>query len=160
MLDRWGHVRETLSGNGINGPWDMTAISNRHFAQLFVTNVLNGTVAANGTVVNKGTVLRLTLALYRHHAPHLLGTTTIGSGFGQRTDPAALVVGPTGVGLNSHGTLFVADSLGNRITAIPGAPFRNQQRRDRVPGHLGRRAEHAAGAHRGPEREHPHRQRR
>ena len=125
VLDRWGHVRETLSGYGINGPWDMTAISNHHFAQLFVTNVLNGTVAANGTVVNKGTVLRLTLALYRHHAPHLVATTTIGSGFGQRTDPAALVVGPTGVGLNSHGTLFVADSLGNRITAIPGAPFRN-----------------------------------
>ena len=72
VLDRWGHVRETLSGNGINGPWDMTAISNHHFAQLFVTNVLNGTVAANGSVVNKGTVLRLTLALHRHHAPHLL----------------------------------------------------------------------------------------
>jgi hypothetical protein len=125
VLDRWGHVRETLSGNGINGPWDMAAISNRHFAQLFVTNVLNGTVAANGKVVHKGTVLRLTLGLYRHHAPHLLGTTTIGSGFGERTDPAALVVGPTGVGLNSHGTLFVADSVANRITAIPGAPFRN-----------------------------------
>ena len=48
VLDRWGHVRETMSGHGINGPWDMTAISNGHFAQLFVTNVLNGTVAANG----------------------------------------------------------------------------------------------------------------
>ncbi len=125
VLDRWGHVRETLSGNGINGPWDMTAISNSHFAELFVTNVLNGTVAANGSVVNQGTVLRLGLALYRHHAPHLVGVTTIGSGFGERTDPAALVVGPTGVGLNSHGTLYVADSLGNRVTAIPGAPFRH-----------------------------------
>ena len=125
VLDRWGHVRETLSGMGINGPWDMTAISNRHFAQLFVTNVLNGTVAANGKVVNKGTVLRLTLALRHRHAPHVLDARTIGSGFGQRTDPAALVVGPTGVGLNSHGTLYVADSLGNRITAIPNAPFRH-----------------------------------
>ena len=125
MLDRWGHVRETLSGMGINGPWDMTAISTRHFAQLFVTNVLNGTVAANGKVVNKGTVLRLTLALRHRHAPHVLGVRTIGSGFGQRTDPAALVVGPTGVGLNSHGTLYVADSLSNRITAIPNAPFRH-----------------------------------
>ena len=112
-------------GYGINGPWDMTAISNSHFAQLFVTNVLNGTVAANGNVVNQGTVLRLTLALYHHHAPHLLGTTTIGSGFGQRTDPAALVVGPTGVGLNRRGTLYVADGLGNRVTAIPNAPFRH-----------------------------------
>jgi hypothetical protein len=125
VLDRWGHVRETLSGHGINGPWDMTAISSRHFAELFVTNVLNGTVAANGKVVNQGTVLRLGLALQGHHAPHLAGVTTIGSGFGERTDPAALVVGPTGVGLNSHGTLYVADSVGNRVTAIPGAPFRH-----------------------------------
>ena len=125
VLDRWGHVRETISGNGINGPWDMTAISSRHFAELFVTNVLNGTVAANGSVVNQGTVLRLGLVLHGHHAPHLVGVTTIGSGFGERTDPAALVVGPTGVGLNSHGTLYVADSVGNRVTAIPGAPFRH-----------------------------------
>jgi hypothetical protein len=125
VLDRWGHVRETLSGNGINGPWDMTAISNRHFAQLFVTNVLNGTVAANGKVVHKGTVLRLTLALYGRHAPAVKDVTTIGSGFGERTDPDALVVGPTGVGLNSRGTLFVADSVANRITAIPNAPFRS-----------------------------------
>ena len=124
VLDRWGHVRETLSGHGINGPWDMTAISNRHSAQLFVTNVLNGTVAANGSVVHQGTVLRLTLALYGRHAPALRVVTTIGSGFAERTDPAALVVGPTGVGLNRHGTLYVADSLGNRVTAIPDAPFR------------------------------------
>ena len=125
VLDRWGHVRETISGNGINGPWDMTAISSRHFAELFVTNVLNGTVAANGSVVNQGTVLRLGLALHGRHAPHLVRVTTIGSGFGERTDPAALVVGPTGVGLNSRGTLYVADSVGNRVTAIPGAPFRH-----------------------------------
>ncbi len=124
VLDRWGHVRETLSGHGINGPWDMTALSGRHVAELFVTNVLNGTVAANGTVVNQGTVLRLTLALYGQHAPALRGVTTIGSGFAERTDPNALVIGPTGVGLSRYGTLYVADSLGNRITAIPGAPFR------------------------------------
>jgi hypothetical protein len=125
VLDRWGHVRETLSGYGINGPWDMAAVSNGHFAQLFVTNVLNGTVAANGTVVNQGTVLRLTLALCRHRAPRLKNVTTIGSGFPQRTDPAALVLGPTGVGLNSHGTLYVANTLDDQVTAIPNAPFRH-----------------------------------
>jgi sugar lactone lactonase YvrE len=122
VLDRWGHVRETLSGNGINGPWDMTAISDSHFAELFVTNVLNGTVAAQGKVVKQGTVLRLTLGLYGRHAPVLKGVTTIGSGFAERTDPAALVIGPTGVGLSAHGTLYVADTLGNRITAIPERP--------------------------------------
>ena len=51
--------------------------------------------------------------------------TTIGSGFTERTDPAALVIGPTGVGLNRRGTLYVADTLGNRVTAIPDAPFRH-----------------------------------
>jgi sugar lactone lactonase YvrE len=86
--------------------------------------VLNGTVAANGKVVNQGTVLRLTLALYGQQPPALKSTTIIGSGFAERTDPAALVVGPTGVGLNGRGTLFVADSVANRITAIHGAPFR------------------------------------
>jgi hypothetical protein len=124
VLDKWGHVRETIAGNGINGPWDMTSVSFHHVAQLFVTNVLNGTVAANGKVVHQGTVLRLTLRLNGFSPPQLQSVTTIGSGFAERTDPAALVVGPTGVGLNRHGTLFVADSVANRIAAIPGAPFR------------------------------------
>ena len=31
--------------------------------------------------------------------PHVLKSTQIGSGFSARTDPAALVIGPTGVGL-------------------------------------------------------------
>jgi DNA-binding beta-propeller fold protein YncE len=45
--------------------------------------------------------------------------TTIGSGFSERTDPAALVIGPTGVGLTADtSTLYVADSLNNRIAAI------------------------------------------
>jgi hypothetical protein len=49
----------------------------------------------------------------------------IGSGFPERTDPAALVVGPTGIGLGSNGTLWVANSAANRITAIPSALTRS-----------------------------------
>ncbi len=124
VLDRWGHVRETLSGNGINGPWDMTALSYGNTAQLFVTNVLNGTVAAGGATVNQGTVLRITLTLSGSQPPQWTGVTTIGSGFAEKTDPAALVIGPTGVGLSPHGTLYVADTVKNRITAIPDAVFR------------------------------------
>src|SRR5207302_3298014 len=52
--------------------------------------------------------------------PSRESTTVIGSGFSERTDPAALVIGPTGVGL-SGSTLYVADSLNNRIAAIPNA---------------------------------------
>jgi hypothetical protein len=124
VLDSHGNVRETISGHGINGPWDMTAASEGNIAELFVTNVLNGTKAANGNVTNHGTVLRLVLVLGDNHPPKLVAVTTIGSGFPEKTDPAALVVGPTGVSLDSHGTLFVADSVANRIAAIPFAPFR------------------------------------
>ena len=123
IVNNRGRAAETLSGHGINGPWDMTAISNGSVAALFVTNVLNGTVAANGAVVHRGTVLRLILKLRGSSPPVLVQRTVIGSGFGTRTDPAALVIGPTGVGL-SRSTLFVADSLGNGITAIPNAIFR------------------------------------
>ena len=124
VLNSHGRVRETFSGHGINGPWDMTSLRAGRFAELFVTNVLNGTVAANGATVHRGTVLRLTLRFRHGQPPQWVATTKIGSGFAERTDPAALVIGPTGVGLGRNGTLYVADSVTNRITAIPGAPFR------------------------------------
>ena len=125
VVNNLGQPVETLSGHGINGPWDMTAVSNGSVAALFVTNVLNGTVAASPNVVHKGTVLRLVLKLRGSNPPLLVRRTVIGSGFAERTDPAALVVGPTGVGLNARGTLFVADSASNRITRIRNAVFRN-----------------------------------
>lgn len=122
VLDSHGTVRETLAGHGINGPWDMTSVSHGRYSELFVTNVLNGTVAANGATVNRGTVLRLTLDTGQAgRPPHLLSTQVVGSGFGEHSDPAALVVGPTGVALSEDGTLYVADTVGNRITAIPHA---------------------------------------
>jgi hypothetical protein len=123
VLDNHGKVRETIAGHGINGPWDMTVKRSGPVARLFVSNVLNGTVAANGKVVHRGAILRLTLMVGGAHPPRLAGVTKIGSGFGERTDPAALVIGPTGLGL-SHGTLYVADSLGSSIRAIPGAAMR------------------------------------
>ncbi len=109
----------------INGPWDMTALDGGNWADLFVTNVLNGTVAANGNVVNKGTVVRIDLNVPNsgEGMPSIESTTVIGSGFAERTDPAALVIGPTGVGLSGD-TLYVADSLNNRVVAIPDATER------------------------------------
>lgn len=121
VLNNRGQVAETFSGSEINGPWDMTAFDQGDHAALFVTNVLNGTVPANGTVVNQGTVVRLDLNIPNEEMPNEVSTTIIGSGFSQRTDPAALVIGPTGVALGTDGTLYVADSLANRTAAIPNA---------------------------------------
>ncbi|SEG68492.1 hypothetical protein SAMN05216223_10898 [Actinacidiphila yanglinensis] len=120
VLDNRGTVRETFSGDGINGPWDMTATTHGDRTDLFVTNVLNGTVAGGGDIVPDGTVLRIGLRLRGDKPPVRVDTTTIGSGFDQKTDPAALVIGPTGVGLSGK-TLYVADTVDNRITAIPDA---------------------------------------
>ena len=119
VLDDNGNVVETFSGSKINGPWDMTASDSGSQVALFVTNVLNGTVAANGRVVTEGTVLRIDLDIPANGTPREKKLTVIASGFPERTDPNALVIGPTGVGLSADGkTLFVADTLANRIAGI------------------------------------------
>ena len=119
VLNNSGQVVETFYGSLINGPWDMAAIDDGHQAALFVTNVLNGTVAGNGKIVKQGTVVRLNLETSKHSMPSLQSMTVIGSGFPERTDPAALVIGPTGVAVSQDGHwLFVADSLNNRVAAI------------------------------------------
>ncbi|HEY5023696.1 MAG TPA: hypothetical protein VII76_01855 [Acidimicrobiales bacterium] len=133
VLNSTGQLVETWAGSAINGPWDMTSTSFGNTAYLFVTNVLNGTVAADsgipsdqpGTVVNGGTVLRIKVRLFHHQNPVMESQTVVASGFAERTDPGALVIGPTGVALNDNGTLYVADSASNRIAAVPNALWRN-----------------------------------
>ncbi len=123
VLNSMGKPVETISGQGINGPWDMTAFQAGDNAILFVTNVLNGTVAASPNVVDKGTVERITLSISDESigVPKVVAYTVIGSGFPERTDPNALVIGPTGLGLSENGTLYVADTLGNRVAIIRNA---------------------------------------
>jgi len=126
VLNNQGQVVETFYGSLINGPWDMTALDAGNTAELFVTNVLNGTIAANGKVVHGGTVIRLVLSVSRTTMPNLQSITIVGSGFPERSDPAALVIGPTGLGLSADGSmLYVADSLSNRIAAISDPLTRN-----------------------------------
>ncbi|MHB8469953.1 MAG: NHL repeat-containing protein [Gaiellaceae bacterium] len=125
VLDSNGKVVETWSGHGINGPWDMTATEHGSTAALFVTNVLNGTVAAKGSIAREGTVVRLDLSLRSGKPPLLTKSTVVGSGFPERTDPGALVVGPTGVGVGSAGQLYVADTAANKINVIAHATTRN-----------------------------------
>ena len=143
VLDANGNPVETFSGGVVNGPWDMTALDGGFFAQLFFTNVLNGDVAhaAPDTPVNAGTVVRMTLFTppQGFGKPVALEKKIVGSGFAEENDPAALIIGPTGVGLSSGGqggqgnrgndesegnTLYVADAVNSRIAAIGNASFR------------------------------------
>ena len=128
VLDSEGEMVETFQGNGIAGPWDMTAVDDDDRAWLFVTNVLNGDVAAGSPhEVDQGTVLRIPLRVPQQGKgmPSMGQITTIGSGFAEIADPSALVIGPTGVGLGRGGTLYVADTFHSRIAAIPRALTRS-----------------------------------
>jgi hypothetical protein len=129
VLDANGKPVETFSGGVVNGPWDMAASDGGFISQLFFTNVLKGNVAGApaDTPVNEGTVARMTLFTppQGFGKPFILETKIIGSGFPEENDPAALIIGPTGVALGSGDTLYVADSVSNRIAGISNAPFRH-----------------------------------
>jgi hypothetical protein len=129
VLDSKGHVVKTITAKDINGPWDMTAVAHKKNATLFFTNVLNGTVKAKGESVDRGTVVRLGLKL-TSKSVKVTSNRVIATGFREHTDPAALVVGPTGVGLAKNGTLYVADSAKNRIAAVPNAMTRTTVLKD------------------------------
>jgi NHL repeat len=125
VLNSAGVPVETWAGHGINGPWDMTSVQLfGPFAELFVTNVLNGTVAAGGNEVDQGTVLRLGVFEPGGRPPILFNTTTVASGFAEELNSSALVLGPTGVALEPNGTLYVADTVHSRIAAVPFATSR------------------------------------
>jgi hypothetical protein len=127
VLDSGGVPVETITGptvNGsplVNGPWDMTAVDDGNHAMLFVTNVLGdiGNATASSPVPG-GTVVRVELDLSKHGVPAVQDIRVIADGIDVRPDPAALVIGPTGVGLAGD-TLYVADSVNSGILAVPDA---------------------------------------
>jgi hypothetical protein len=125
VLDAFGHVREVIRGYGIDGPWDATALDLGSVADLFVSNVLNGITNGTPATTSQGDVVRLTLNLAGAE-PRVAASTVIADGISVRTDPAALIVGPTGVALSPDGTLFVADAVNSRIARIPDAIFRHR----------------------------------
>lgn len=114
VLDRNGtKVAELTDPALLDGPWDLTVRDAGARPQVFVSNVLNGTVT------------RLDLAVPVHGAPGkpmLLKATQIASGYVHRCDPAALVVGPTGLALDEdHDLLYVASTGDNAVYAIENA---------------------------------------
>ena len=125
VLDSGGRVREIIRGYGVDGPWDATALDLGAVAELFVSNVLTGINGGQPSSTTRGNVVRLTLSLASAE-PRVVASTVIATGISVHTDPAALVVGPTGLALGRDGTLFVADTANSRIARVPDAVFRHR----------------------------------
>jgi hypothetical protein len=124
VLDGQGHAIGTIAGSQIQGPWDMTAVSQGSNTTLFLSNSLDGGAAKGVSTIKNSTVLRIRVQSGVGQQPKVLSEQLIASGIPWRDDPNALVIGPTGVALASNGTLYLADTLDNRIAAIPNAMTR------------------------------------
>jgi hypothetical protein len=111
MLDRSGSMVTTLTDpNLLDGPWDLTVNDHGEMAEVFVSNVLNGTVT------------RIDLRIPEHGNPVIRGMTQIASGFGFACNTAAVVVGPTGLAYDAaKDILYVASTSDNAIFAVPHA---------------------------------------
>ena len=124
VLNADGHVVDTITAPDINGPWDMTATEHgqqRHPVRDQRAQRHGGGGRQGRQPGNRGPASACASTTV---GPQVTSNTVIGAGFAEHTDPNALVVGPTGVGLGRHGTLYVADSNGNRVAAIPSAATR------------------------------------
>ena len=112
ILDRNGNLIATLASPSlINGPWGMAIEDFGGAAYVFVSNVLNGTIT------------RLNLQFSADgESVSIVSAVTIASGFNHRLDPAALVLGPSGLFLDAErDILYVASSADNAVYAISGA---------------------------------------
>ncbi len=124
VLDSSGNVVKTIAGANIQGPWDSTAVSQGAKTTLFISNALNGGAAKGVHTIDNSTVVRIVLESAEGQPPKVISQQVIANGIPWRDSPEALVVGPTGVALASNGTLYLADTAANSITAIPQAMTR------------------------------------
>src|SRR5262249_37078195 len=110
ILDSNGNVVKTLTDSTfLDGPWDLALNDHGDTAQVFVSNVLSGTVTRIDLEIHKGTIT-------------VESMTQIASGYATRTDPNALVVGPTGLAFDAkRDTLYVASTGDNKIYAVANA---------------------------------------
>ncbi|WP_204356173.1 hypothetical protein [Burkholderia sp. JP2-270] len=108
-------VTQLVSATLLDGPWDMTVIDRGQRVTAFVSNVLNGTVA------------RIELAIGNDGVTMLPSSHIIASGYVNRTDPNALVVGPTGLAYDPNvDVLYVASTGDNAVFAIQNAASTNR----------------------------------
>ncbi|HEX5227142.1 MAG TPA: hypothetical protein VFW44_05505 [Bryobacteraceae bacterium] len=134
VIDGRGKLAATLTDPMLlDGPWDLAVNDLGNFAQIFVSNVLNGTVTRlnvrlgeegkgergndRGNSGDKGSKGEF----------QVLSKTQIAQGYAFAPNDAAVVVGPTGLAYSPFGdVLYVASTDDNAIFAISHAAFANQ----------------------------------
>jgi len=110
IVDRRGDVVTTLTDpTFLDGPWDLTINDQGGKTQIFVSNVLNGTVSRIDMTIDASNIAITNMA-------------TVAEGYLIRPDPSALVVGPTGLAYDPEtDVLYVASTGDNAIFAVAGA---------------------------------------
>lgn len=109
FFDRKGNLILPLSDSTLDSPWDLAINDQGSQAQIFVSNVLSGTVTRVNVAISNNKVT-------------VISKTRIGSGCAHQPNAAAVVVGPTGLAYDpDHDTLYVASTADNKIFAIAGA---------------------------------------
>lgn len=113
VLDRFGDFLGTFGTQAVvDGPWGMALSDTGNgvsgTAHVFLSNVLSGVVSRFDITYTAASIGATALVL--------------ANGFTHRTDPAALVLGPSGLAYApSNDTLYVASSTDNAIYQIPTA---------------------------------------
>jgi hypothetical protein len=111
VADKNGKLVNTLTDHAFfDSPWGLTVNDHGNTAQIFVANVLSGTVSRLDVTVGgaKGITIN--------------NRVVIANNYTHRTDPSALVLGPTALLYDrSLDVLYVASTADNKIFAVPYA---------------------------------------
>lgn len=113
VLGSFGQFAGTIGRAAtVDGPWAMavydTGTNGTGVAHVFLSNVLSGVVSRFDITYTPSSLSA--------------GDLVLANGFNHRTDPAALVLGPSGLAYDrTHDVLFVASSVDNAIYEIPHA---------------------------------------
>jgi hypothetical protein len=131
VLNNAGTLVETLSNQQINGPWDMTEVTTKSGADLFVSNALSRPAGLRDTPRSgMCPATRVSVSLPAGKLPAITGTTDIGNGLFWKANKTGFVVAPTGLTRAHNGTLYLAGTPGHHITAIPDALTRTKPVKD------------------------------
>jgi len=110
VLDRHGKLLDVLNdATFLDSPWDLTINDNGATAQVFVSNVLSGTVSRLDIAVGSSNI-------------SVLDEVQIAVGYTHQPNAAALVLGPTGLAYDRQAdVLYVASTADNAVFAISHA---------------------------------------